>query len=431
MDGFRKDSPKPFAGGGAAAVPLIFAAGLLLAALFLGVYELDPPGSPLRPFLDGVPLYPVVFWVFMGFSALCVLLMQKTGRKKARELYAQKQTLEKTVALLEEVTGFYQSSSVISAHKNDSLLADLIARESLKCLRAHRAVLFLRGEESREPRAEGAFFADPAYESAGLEQERECARRAIAQGRAFLLREPRDFADVFPGGGKNRGPSSLVSVPLLSTGRTLGALSVSLLEGERRFNEKDLECLSLFSRHAAAAMQNAGEAAGADLNRALDRELDEIAAGLRLLSREEQKGILGELQSRLSRKEAGVCAGPFSGQAAPGFEPGGGKKEETVMYLCPEDESMEFSEDFGEGGLFIRTPNPLELGERFLLRLHNGKREEPIEVTCKVIWTNRYGKESKHLSRGMGVKFLDLKQEDRRRLREYLAASFAVPEPSA
>jgi uncharacterized protein (TIGR02266 family) len=101
------------------------------------------------------------------------------------------------------------------------------------------------------------------------------------------------------------------------------------------------------------------------------------------------------------------------------------------MYVTPGDEAFEFSEEFGDGGLFIRTPNPLELGERFLLRLHNGNGDEPIEVTCKVIWTNQYGKESKHLSRGMGVKFMDLRREDRKKLQDYLKTPLPVAEASA
>ena len=101
------------------------------------------------------------------------------------------------------------------------------------------------------------------------------------------------------------------------------------------------------------------------------------------------------------------------------------------MHVTPGDEAFEFSDELGDGGLFIRTPDPLELGERFLLCLHDGNGGEPIEVACKVIWTNQYGKESKHLLRGMGVKFLDLRMEDRKKLQDYLHASRRTAEASA
>lgn len=65
------------------------------------------------------------------------------------------------------------------------------------------------------------------------------------------------------------------------------------------------------------------------------------------------------------------------------------------------------------------------------MRLHKGRGDEPHEVTCKVIWTNQYGKVSKHLSRGMGVKFLNLKREDRKKLQDYLRNSPPISEASA
>ena len=105
--------------------------------------------------------------------------------------------------------------------------------------------------------------------------------------------------------------------------------------------------------------------------------------------------------------------------------------EEKIMYVTPGEAAIEFSEEFEDDGLFIRTPNPLERGEHFLLRLHNGNGDEPIEVTCKVIWKNQNGKESKHLSQGMGVKFIDLRREDQKKLQDYLKTSPPVTVPSA
>ncbi|HSR11637.1 MAG TPA: hypothetical protein VLS90_09325, partial [Thermodesulfobacteriota bacterium] len=45
--------------------------------------------------------------------------------------------------------------------------------------------------------------------------------------------------------------------------------------------------------------------------------------------------------------------------------------------------------------------------------------QPPLEVTCKVIWTNKYGKESRHLRRGMGVKFMNLAPQVQERVEDY------------
>jgi Tfp pilus assembly protein PilZ len=62
----------------------------------------------------------------------------------------------------------------------------------------------------------------------------------------------------------------------------------------------------------------------------------------------------------------------------------------------------------------------MDLGEQFLLKLHMSDGGEPIEVACKVIWTNKYGKDSQHLRRGMGVKFLNIADDLQKRVEEFI-----------
>ena len=309
MDLTKKFPKISFPGSGGLKVSILFASGNSLLLLLLGFYELDPPGVPLRSLLEGIPFYLLSFLTFTVFSGSCFLFQKRQTDRLRKELAGQKETLEKTVTLLEEVTGFYQSSSLISARKDESLLLDLIARESLKCLRAHRAILFLQGEGSPQPKVGSVFASEAAHESANLEVEKECARRTLSQRRALLFRESRDLADLFPKGGKTRSVCSLLSVPLIWLGKPFGALNVSLMSGDRKFNEKDLECLSLFSHHAAAAIQNTGEGGKVNLHRDFDRELEGIADSLRRLSRDEQREILGQVQELLAKRGAETIGG--------------------------------------------------------------------------------------------------------------------------
>ena len=421
MDFIRKSKEIFSPGNGVSKIPILYVCGNFVFFLLLGFYELNPAAAPVGSIFEGVPYY-LPFLSLGFFSALCFLLQERRMEGIRDERERQKETLDKTVTLLEEVTAFYQSSSVISARKDEALLPDLIARESLKCLRAHRAVLFFQERERSEPRIGSVFAVDPVHETGNLEIEKEGARRTLSQKRPLLLREPREFADLFPKGGKNGAVSSLLCVPLVWLGKALGAISVSLMTGERKFNEKDLECLTLFSHHAAAAIRSSRDEGGANLNRDFDRGMEEVASGLRRLPPEKQNEILRQFQELLREGEA-------DGIKESARTSSGG--EDKIMHVTPGDDAFEFSDELGDGGLFIRTPDPLELGERFLLRLHDGNGGEPIEVACKVIWTNQYGKESKHLLRGMGVKFLDLRMEDRKKLQDYLHASRRTAEASA
>jgi hypothetical protein len=96
------------------------------------------------------------------------------------------------------------------------------------------------------------------------------------------------------------------------------------------------------------------------------------------------------------------------------------RAEEETARVEVWEESLAQPDDFDGPGIFIRTPNPLDLGEEFTLKLHLTDGGGPIEVRCRVIWTNRYGKESKHLHRGMGVRFLEIQPKVQRRLDEFL-----------
>ena len=93
---------------------------------------------------------------------------------------------------------------------------------------------------------------------------------------------------------------------------------------------------------------------------------------------------------------------------------------EVTVRVEFDEEYWGLTQNLSNGGAFILTPNPMDLGDEFLLKLHIANGGEPVEVACKVVWTNIYGKETEALRRGMGVKFLELRPEDQNRIQEYI-----------
>ena len=85
----------------------------------------------------------------------------------------------------------------------------------------------------------------------------------------------------------------------------------------------------------------------------------------------------------------------------------------------------------GFGSVFVRTPNPMDLGDLFLLKLSINDGHEPLTVQGKVIWTNKYGQDKKHLRRGMGVKFLKVQAEEQKRIAAYANKMKIAAEKSA
>ena len=107
-------------------------------------------------------------------------------------------------------------------------------------------------------------------------------------------------------------------------------------------------------------------------------------------------------------------------------ENGGGEKVRVEF----EEEDLGMAEANGVGTAFVRTPNPMELGDLFALKLYLNDGREPLMVQGKVIWTNQYGQDKKHLRRGMGVKFVKLQSEEQKRIGDYTQKQRAALEKS-
>jgi uncharacterized protein (TIGR02266 family) len=79
-----------------------------------------------------------------------------------------------------------------------------------------------------------------------------------------------------------------------------------------------------------------------------------------------------------------------------------------------------YSANVSSGGLFVRTPNPLNHGDRFLLRLNLPDLEEPLHIHCDVAWARKEETASKDNPAGMGIKFVEMDPEDRKTLGKYV-----------
>jgi uncharacterized protein (TIGR02266 family) len=77
------------------------------------------------------------------------------------------------------------------------------------------------------------------------------------------------------------------------------------------------------------------------------------------------------------------------------------------------------TENVGTQGLFIRTDNPFEEGEQFLLELVLPGLPESMEIKCEVVWARKEEGEGSQAN-GMGVKFVEIAAEDEQTLKQYL-----------
>jgi hypothetical protein len=288
-----------------------------------------------------------------------------------------------------------------------------------------------------------SFAANPQYEQVGLLEEKEVVRRTFKQNKKFLLREQKDFSEFFKYGDRDRKITSLMSIPLPDREKPSRVLSIVLIDGNRRFSEKDVEFLSIFTNHIYIAIENSylqEEARKAALKAAsfksnYEKYLDDILTQLLSLQENERQRIDGHIIKLLPEEKApeptngeGIAEiePPHDGEGLEGvlfaieedgsFRPNGGGEKVRVEF---EDEDLGMADTNGVGAAFVRTPDPMDLGDLFLLKLYLNDGREPMMIQGKVIWTNRYGQDKKHLRRGMGVKFMNLQPEEQKRIEDY------------
>lgn len=96
------------------------------------------------------------------------------------------------------------------------------------------------------------------------------------------------------------------------------------------------------------------------------------------------------------------------------------KKKLSLTFSDRNAFAKAYSDNLSAGGLFVRARNPLPEGEQFLLNLQLPELPESIKIQCEVAWTRAGGKDPGHGNAGMGLKFVEISDEDRQILKEYV-----------
>ncbi len=416
----------------------IFMLLVLILFILVGNFEaliLSPReiGQKLTSFQFSAFIFPATLFLLF----FCAYMIRQYGklRKKRREVFIHKVRLERSVGSMDEVVALTQIGSAILHHKDFMYVLEMIGRESLNCLKAHRSTVFLMEEKSGILKTQFTFTSEPQHEQVGLFEEKEMARKTLRAKKPFLLREPADFSDFLKYEERDRKITSLISIPLVLGDKTLGALSAVIIDEERKFSTRDLQLLLVMANQVAIAMEHSYLAEevrkGAGFRKSYEQHLDTILNQLQTLSDVERRRIEDHI-GRLLPASTAESNPPLSEQTEelvkgtlPVMETEAVKGDDRVTKMLKVDmdgEPLAISHDLGEGGVFIRTSNPLDLGEEFVLKLHLAEGETPIEVSCKVIWSNKYGKESRQLRRGMGVKFMNLSPQIQSRVESYIQA---------
>ena len=73
----------------------------------------------------------------------------------------------------------------------------------------------------------------------------------------------------------------------------------------------------------------------------------------------------------------------------------------------------EYITNISQGGIFIATQNPEPVGTTLALRFLGPDGEESLEVQGEVMWVNLADGGEEHPNQGMGIRFVNLSEEDK------------------
>ena len=359
-------------------------------------------------------------------------ILGQTPKKEGTERDSQE-----TKELKPEATALFEISSAIKSQKELIAILNLIAQHSLPCLKANRATVFLMDEKSGVLKTLGMYAVSPLDEQVGFFEEREVAHKTLNHKKPFYLRELKDLAEFFKHELGGRKITSLMSIPLILHGQAVGALSVVRIDRDQGFTDKNLQFLSTLGHQAHTAMEmdylHQEVRKGADFRKDYEQYLDNILFQLQSLSEEERRRteehigkLLPGLQEEETESEGRFLEEKLAGGDRTAFlkaPPGSIREQEKEaggrLTAEADEDLLSVAEDMGDGEVFIPTPTPKDLGEQFTLRARLAEGEKPVELTCKVVWTNQYGLETRSLGRGMGVKFVDLPPDMQKRIEKY------------
>lgn len=130
----------------------------------------------------------------------------------------------------------------------------------------------------------------------------------------------------------------------------------------------------------------------------LDMEFNKLSSGF-------QK-ILTSLALRLKKASQNANLGRKEQRVA---------KALSLTFKTKESLISAYTDNISSGGLFIKTPKPLQKGELLSIKLQIPGDAEPIKIEAVVAWCRTAG-ESDKTAPGMGIQFLKVDDSDRKRL---------------
>jgi len=179
--------------------------------------------------------------------------------------------------------------------------------------------------------------------------------------------------------------------------------TLSVLEPGEVFGE--MSFLGGTNKRTASAWAEGETTIGVIDRQSLDEEFNKISSDFRsiLVSSVKRFGVM------LNR----AC--DFATRSGPRIP-----KALSLAYKDRQSFIQAYTGNISSGGLSLKTENPLNPGDKFILKLQLPEGGEALKINCEVKWARKREEGSSARPPGMGVQFGEMSAKDREKLVLYL-----------
>ena len=284
---------------------------------------------------------------------------------------------QSTVSTAERFSILNQASYQVSTNLDPEQIYVAIHKAAQRLMPVESFVISLLDEETDE--IEGVYLVDDERRSpvTRIPRDQGLSGQVISNGQALLLQGAQSVDDMGGGVvyGKADTPQSILAVPMMLSGKTIGMLSAQSYSSNV-YTEEDLQILSTLANQAAVAIQNSRLFNETErLARELERRVVERTAQLQ---REQQNTetllrILTEVSSSLDLDRALNRTLALLNDAI-------GAEQGTIMLLNAEDNHLHYRAGYG----YLTDFKISGEGRGFRLKIGEGlagwvvERREPV-----------------------------------------------------
>jgi signal transduction histidine kinase/ActR/RegA family two-component response regulator len=205
--------------------------------------------------------FNLLFIGFLGLSLLFLayIITQGISLKKLRvkliEERASTSTLERH---FQEIKDLFEVSNLVNSKMDLPAILDTMTKDIIYCLHADQSSLMFYNPNIDKLECVAAYGLDnEKIIGKELEMGKSVSGWVIKNNQPLLLQDKVNPSQYNGYVEKDRNITSALCVPLKVNGLVKGVLNVNLINRTRKFNEDDLQLLSIFAESASIAIEKA------------------------------------------------------------------------------------------------------------------------------------------------------------------------------